>query len=208
MEKAQEILFHIEELYTENPSEEKIIQACEKNQTRYQAWVDAFNGYDLSDVLSAIDNFWEFKNSKTKPNVAQIKAILNAHKTEKTTETREGEFNALSPAIQRMESDIESGNCHHLLPVYEEAVKYILTDKLIDLVGVSEWRNMDYSKRYQTAKNNGLFDDFDMTLRGVCLKNYGKEEQFQSENDLINASGYHYSARDEIKTLASHWGLD
>lgn len=205
MEKAQEILFHIEELYTENPSEEKIIQACEKNPTRYQAWVDAFNGYDLSDVLSAIDNFWEFKNSKTKPNVAQIKAILNAHKTEKTTETREGELKALSPAIQRMESDIESGNCHHLLRVYEEAVKYILTDKLIEAIGASEYGKLSYDQKYQTAVKNGLFNDFDTTLKTVCFMLNGKEEQFQSENDLINAGGARFDLNDKIGSLASHW---
>lgn len=207
MEKAQEILFHIDELYTENPSDEKIIRACEKNPTRYQAWVDAFKDYDMSDVLLAIDNFWEFKNSKTKPNVAQIKAILNSHKAEKMSESREGEFKAVSPAIQLMQDDIKSGNCKHLLPVYEMAVKYVMTDKLVEFIGASEYANLSYGQKYQTALKNGLFDGFESTLKKVCFEKYGKETQFQSENELNNTSA-HYQLGDVSGNLAAHWRLD
>lgn len=207
MEKAQEILYHIDELYTENPSEEKIIRQSAENPIRYQAWVDAFKEYDLSDVLLAIDHFWEFKSSKTRPNVSQIKAILNSHKAEKIRVDDRPEFKAIEPASQHMEADIASGNCHHLLNVYQMAVDYILRDRLIELIGVSEWQKLRYGQKYDLAEENNLFDDFDDVLRLVCKRNFGVEEQFQSENDLINAKERR-SVTDSINTLSAHWGLD
>lgn len=83
MEKALEILKHIEELYTAEPDFAKLDRMVEQNPERVAAWAEAFRNYDLSDVLAAIDDFWQYKSSKSKPSVAQITAILVAQKAKK-----------------------------------------------------------------------------------------------------------------------------
>lgn len=90
MEKALEILYHIEELYTENPDREKLNRLAEQNPERVQAWTDAFAEYDLSDVLMAIDDFWQYKSSKSKPSVAQIKAVLTTKQVETAENSKQG----------------------------------------------------------------------------------------------------------------------
>lgn len=209
MEKAQEILFHIDELYTQKPSEEEVIRQCKENPVRYQAWVDAFKDYDLSDVLDAIDNYWEYKNNKSRPNVAQIKAILNAHKTEKAISTSDTqEFNCYAPAESLMTRDIELKRNRHLLTVYKLAVDYIIQDLLLEIMPTSEWRKMDFSQRVALAKKNGLFDRFDEALVYVCKLNYGKEYQYESEQMLENASKRAGTTFEEAtNVLANHWRM-
>lgn len=209
MEKAQEILYHIDELYTESPSEEKIVSQSLKNPVHYQAWVDAFKDYDLSDVLEAIDYFWEYKSSKSKPNVAQIKAILNAHKTEKTASTSDTpEFNCYAPAESLMTRDIELKRNRHLLTVYKLAVDYVTQDLLLEVIPNSEWRKMDFSQRVALAKKKGLFDRFDEVLVYVCKLNYGKEYQYESEQMLENAKARSGSTfEDGVNLLASQWRM-
>ena len=82
MKKALEILKHIESLYVEQPDFSKIEKMARNNPERVQAWRDAFNNYNLSDVLNAIDEFWNFKSSKSKPSVHQIRAILVSKKVD------------------------------------------------------------------------------------------------------------------------------
>lgn len=82
MEKALEILKHIEELYVVEPDFAKIERMAVNNPERLNAWQEAFAEYDLADILSATDDFWNYKSSKSKPSVAQLKAILNAKKVD------------------------------------------------------------------------------------------------------------------------------
>lgn len=207
MEKAQEILFHIDELYTQKPSEDAVLRHCEENPTRYQAWVDAFKDYDLSDVLEAIDNFWEYKNSKSKPNVAQIKAILNAHKTEKSSSASDTpEVKYFAPAESLLARDIELKRNRHLLAVYKLAVNYIIQDMLLEHIPLNEWRKMDFSERVSQARKKGLFNHFDEVLVYVCKANYGKEYQFESETMIENSKTRNNSKiEDGINILASQW---
>ena len=209
MEKAQEILYHIDELYTQKPSEEEVIRQCQENPVRYQAWVDAFKDYDLNDVLDAIDNFWEYKNNKSRPNVAQIKAILNAHKTEKSTSASDTpEINSFAPAESLMTRDIELKRNRHLLTVYKLAVDYITQEMLLELIPSSEWRKMDFSQRVALAKKKGLFNRYDEVLVKVCLDNYGKEYQFESETMIENASKRAGTTFEEAtNVLANHWRM-
>lgn len=192
MEKAQEILFHIDELYTENPSEEKIIRACQENPVRYQAWVDAFKDYDLSDVLQAIDEYWEFKNSKTKPNVAQIKAKLNARNTEKVREIAETTAQAAKGdyAWERMNADIEAGSCRNNLYVYRDAEQIVLNDWLAREIPASVWCKMSYASKLQQATEKGLLNNFDEALRQAAQKRFKRDYEFQSANDLENAKNH------------------
>ena len=209
MEKAQEILYHIDELYTQKPSEEEVIRQCQENPVRYQAWVDAFKDYDLNDVLDAIDNFWEYKNNKSRPNVAQIKAILNAHKTEKSTQSsNEPEMNYFAPAEYLMSRDIELKRNRHLLTVYKLGVNYVIQDMLLEHIPLSEWRKMDFSERVALAKKKGLFSRFDEVLVKVCLDNYGKEYQFDSETMIENAKARSGATfEDGVNVLANHWRM-
>lgn len=168
-----------------------------------EVWTEILEGYSQTDILEALKAYRKETPYDRAPNPATFKTFL--HGVEKTNSSRVSEILPISHAIQKMSSDIESGNCHHLLPVYEEAVKYILTDKLIEAIGASEYSKLSYGQKYQTAVKNGLFNDFDTTLKKVCFMLNGKEEQFQSENDLINARGAHFDLNDKIGSLASHW---
>lgn len=93
MQKALEILKHIEELYVAEPDFSKLERMAENNPERVQAWEDAFEKYDLVDVLNAVDDFWNFKSSKSKPSVAQLRAVLVSRKT-KESEEPDADFKA------------------------------------------------------------------------------------------------------------------
>ena len=211
MEKAQEILLHIDELYTENPSEEKILQLAEKNPTRYQAWVDAFKDYDLSDVLMAIDEYWEYKSSKAKPNVAQIKAILSAHKTAlvKSTEAPKAE---LPTPESLMQDDIKAGNCRNNLYVYREAYELVTQDWLAEMIPADEYNFAitHWPRNVQLAVNNGLFGRFSEAMLQAAHRRFGEDRdyEFPSKNDLLAQkvdSSHSLRMTDTVESLASHW---
>jgi len=189
MEKTQEIIWHIEELYTVKPDKDKFIKSCEENPTRYQAWEDAFKEYDLSDVLTAIDEYWEFKNSKTKPNVAQIKAKLNAKQTEKLKESSDcnevlqGDF-----AFERMNADIKAGSCHNNLYVYKDAEKIVLDDWLAREMPASIWAKMSYGSKLKQAIDKGLMNNFEEALRQSAQKRFGRDCEFEQNMKLGNVS--------------------
>lgn len=168
-----------------------------------EVWSEVLEGYSQTDILEALKAYRKNVPYDRAPNPATFKAFLG----DPVKKNGGVEFKAESPAEKMMADDLKEGNCKHLLNVYKMAVDYVLTDKLIDMVGVNEWRKMDYSCRFQTAKKNGLFDGFDETLRFVCLSAYGKETQFESENELTNAST-HYANNDFSGNLAAHWRLD
>lgn len=204
MEKTQQILFHIDELYTDSASELKTIRQSKENPARYQAWVDAFKDYDLSDILQAIDNFWEFKNSKTKPNVAQIKAILNSHRVEKAKEDSYMQLAYIPDfAITQMQKDIELGKNRHLLPVYKLAYEYAITELLLKEVPLEVWIKMSMYQKHKSAVDKGLLGNFDDLLIQTCEKHYGKKYQFPSTN-MINYTTTS-SSDNAVDYLASQW---
>lgn len=209
MEKAQEILFHIDELYTENPSEEKILQMAENNPTRYQAWVDAFKDYDLPDVLTAIDNFWEFKSSKTKPNVAQIKAILNTHKAEKLRQAAESAPKKELPSPESlMQLDIATGDCRNNLYVYREAFDICLKQFLPEVVPVDVVEHAYYPRDVQLAVENGVFGRFDEAMLMAAQRRFRRDYEFPSANDLeaMKKNGTKsVDFKQTVGNLASHW---
>lgn len=168
-----------------------------------EVWTEVLDGYSQTEILDALKEYRKNTPYDRAPNPATFKGFLQ----EKTFQSTRDEFKAIEPASQHMEADIASGNCHHLLGVYQMAVDYILKDRLIELIGVSEWQKLRYGQKYDLAEENNLFDDFDDVLRLVCKRNFGVEEQFQSENDLINAKERR-SVTESINTLSAHWGLD
>lgn len=218
MDKTQEIIFHIDELYTENPSEDKIRQMAENNPTRYQAWVDAFKDYDLPDVLTAIDNFWEFKSSKTKPNVAQIKAILNTHKAEKLKQAAESAPKKELPTPEGlMALDISTGDCRNNLYVYREAFDICLNDFLAEVVPADVLERAYYPRNVQLAVENGVFGRFNEAMIMAAQRRFGRDYELPSKNDLdaqkkagVKLDSSHSlrmteKGDDALKNLASHW---
>ena len=181
MEKALEILKHIEELYVAEPDLDKFERIAQKNPERVAAWDEAFKAYDLSDVLVAIDEFWNYKSSKSKPSVHQIKALLNVKKDltpvpEATGATRKEKY--VDYASDYMARDIKLGRNHHLLNVYQRAVSKIVNEKLLETHCLQDFRKMDYSDKCRSAMQIGLFNGFDDVLVEVCQELYGKDYQY------------------------------
>lgn len=215
MDKTQEILFHIEELYSEKPSQYKVEQMCKANPTRYQAWVDAFKDYDLPDVLAAIDNFWEFKSSKTKPNVAQVKAILTTHKAEKLKQAEALEPKREIPTPENlMSADRERGDLKYFLWDYKDAYKLVVEDWLQNVIPAGVFAVAKWPQNAKLALENGLFNRFGEALKLVAQKRYGREFAFYSDNQLKaqnknkTDSSLLPRTTDVAKSLASHWRME
>lgn len=218
MDKTQHILFHLAELYTQEPSEEKVIKACEINPTMYEMWSDAFKDYDLPDVLTAIDNFWEFKSSKTKPNVAQIKAILTSHKAEKLRQAAASAPKKELPSPENlMAQDVAAGCCRNNLYVYREAFDICLNQFLPEVVPADVAEHALYPRNVQLAVENGVFGRFDEAMLMAAQRRFGRDYEFPSANDLeaMKKNGVKldssHSLRmtekgdDAVKTLSAHW---
>ncbi len=96
-------------------------------------------------------------------------------------------------AYALMRKDIKAKKCLHLLPIYNQAVKYVIEDVLSQAMPTSDWRNLDYAERVRIAESKGLFGDFGRVLVDVCRKRTGKEYQLAPVNFVQNA------------LLAAHW---
>lgn len=194
MEKTQEILKHIFDLYSDNEhTEEDVIRWCEKNIERYNAYKLAFEDYDMLDVFRAIDGYWRYTSNKTKPTVAKLLAMLSTEKEvkkEQHYESTSGKyFNIENKYMQR---DKALGiNQEYFLADYRRAVNYILTDMLRDKIGVTEYNKLskddkvnEFSEKYALAMRNGLFNSFDEILEKLNPKEITSKGTLK---DLTNA---------------------
>ena len=195
MEKALEILYHIDELYAENPSREDVEKLAEKNPERVQAWQDAFAEYDMVDVFQAIDDYWRYNSNKTKPTVAKILATLTTNKAKRVVADESQSIKYFNPAVEFMQRDINLGKCKHTIKAYDRAVDYIINELLLDEVPVSEHGKMDFSTKVANAKDKGLFANFDDILEQLATTGEVKTQ---------NVSGF--AAAGAI--LAGHWGVE
>ena len=211
MQKAQEILKHIDELYLVKVDLQKIEKIPETNPTQYQAWVEAFEEYDLSDVLFAIDEFWQYKSNKTRPNVAQIRAILNAKKAEKVKKAETQAVKAELPTPESlMQDDIKAGNCRNNLYVYREAYELVTQDWLAEMIPADEYNFAitHWPRNVQLAVNNGLFGRFSEAMLQAAHRRFGEDRdyEFPSANDLAAQKGDAPVAMGDVAgSLASHW---
>ena len=226
MEKALEILKHIEELYVEDPDFSKIEKMAYANPERVNAWVEAFKNYDLSDVLTAVDEYWRYTSNKSKPTVAKLEAMLNAKKVAASDDSLRGrifkcadelgeKFGAEARerylnnarkywpdvdftdngwqepfilgcdknkvtdyATKFMQRDIALNRCHHLLPMYEKAVRYVAEEMLSREIPEDVWRKIDFTRRCEKAMELGLFNEFDDVLVSICQHYNQKDYQF------------------------------
>lgn len=199
MEKSLEILQHLHELYSENPNEEYARKYAERNPEKLAAWDAAFKAYDLSDVLQAIDEYWNFKNNKTSPRVAQILAILNSKK-----EVEKDSFSVDVQASRFDESNwwywvgidlaralmIRGGN-KNLRFWYKKAVDAIFAERVDRLPEVRFW---DYGRKVRECFERGFFDDVD-----EIAENIRQREIFGKENAMP------VSVKESGNWLASHW---
>lgn len=199
MEKELEILKHINELYVGDTTDEEIIRFAEKNTEKVAAWKAAFVKYDLVDVLQAVDEYWNFKNNKTSPRVAQILAILNSKK-----EVEKDSFSVDAQASRFDESNwrywvgidlaralmIRGGN-KNLRFWYKKAVDAILAERVDRLPEARFW---DYGRKVKECFERGFFDDVD-----EIAENTRQQEIFGKGNAMPS------SVKESGNWLASHW---
>ena len=199
MEKELEILKHINELYVGDTTDEEIIRFAEKNTEKVAAWKAAFAKYDLADVLQVVDEYWNFKNNKTSPRVAQILAILNSKK-----EVEKDSFSVDAQASRFDESNwrywvgidlaralmIRGGN-KNLRFWYKKAVDAILAERVDRLPEARFW---DYDRKVKECFELGFFDDVD-----EIAENIRQHEIFGKENAMP------VSVKESGNWLASHW---
>lgn len=207
MEKALEILKHIEELYVVEPDFGKIERMAQNNPERVKAWQDAFDDYDVTDVLLAIDNFWNYQTSKSRPSVAQIKAKLNAVNAERKKKNADY-IPMTDPAVAYMQRDIKLGRCRHLLPVYQAAVRYIAEDILAQEIPVTEWQRMSFAERCEAAMKRGLFNRFDEVLVLISRRDNGKDYQFESGSQIVRRYDVKSAIKQGISQVAAHFRTD
>lgn len=199
MEKELEILKHINELYVGDTTDEEIIRFAEKNTEKVAAWKAAFAKYDLADVLQVVDEYWNFKNNKTSPRVAQILAILNSKR-----EVEKDSFSVDAQASRFDESNwrywvgidlaralmIRGGN-KNLRFWYKKAVDAILAERVDRLPEARFW---DYGRKVKECFERGFFDDVD-----EVAENIRQREIFGKENAMLA------SVKESGNWLASHW---
>jgi hypothetical protein len=199
MEKELEILKHINELYVGDTTDEEIIRFAEKNTEKVAAWKAAFAKYDLADVLQVVDEYWNFKNNKTSPRVAQILAILNSKK-----EVEKDSFSVDAQASRFDESNwrywvgidlaralmIRGGN-KNLRFWYQKAVDAILAERVDRQPEARFW---DYGRKVKECFERGFFDDVD-----EIAENIRQREIFGKGNAMPS------SVKESGNWLASHW---
>ena len=166
MEKTQEILKHLFDLYHEKVWDEKdIINWCYKNPERYNAYQKAFKNIEQEVAVHAIDNYWRYQSNKTQPTIAKLlESIFKDAKKDQKQEVKRY-YNLASDYMTR---DIALGRCKHLISDYNRAVNYIIEDLLSKEMPISEWVKLDYSQKIEQAFKKELFGQFDDILEMVC----------------------------------------
>lgn len=167
MIKELEILKLIEALYGKERTDEEIESLAAQYPTRVQAWKEAFEEYPLYEVQTAINHFYVKKSSKTRPNIAQIKAILIENGASKEFEVKNEKI-IPSIGIQYCEQDKQEGNMRWFVPDYIEVEKLIRQDYF-------PWVYNIYKP---------TIDEFHRCLEEYCEKYHGKKFRFYSDNDI------------------------
>ena len=174
MQKSLEILKHIHELYTGDVTDEAMQHFAEKNSEKVNAWQEAFENFDLADVLRMVDEFWTHKSNRTAPRVAQILAMLNADKDvrkvyEKPAEEEPKEIRADShafwetdPALAYYLRDVETKPSKevHALLFYRWALNDIIVE-MVDTLPRAD--KMSFGQKVAIVRRNGW--DADITER-------------------------------------------
>lgn len=185
MEKEYEIMKQIYELYSGDITDSDFLKHCENQKSKSEAWKQAFKEYPLDEVKKAISFYYTNKSSTTRPNIAQIKAILSANNAhyeqpkEETKEVYEPDYD-----IKYFDEDVNNGNCHHNRYYYTEALEMI--------------RKHEYP--FVADIQHPTHNEMITVIKHICESRTKKKHEFLSRNDLIEL-GYdmnrHYST-DEL----------
>lgn len=166
MEKTQEILKHLFNLYHEKEWNEKdVINWCHKNPERYNAWNKAFKNIEQEVAVHAIDTYWTYHSNKSQPTVARLLAIICKSNNNGQKHKTKRYYNLAEDYMSR---DIALGRCKHLIGDYNRAVNYIIEDLLSKEMPISEWVKLDYSQKIEQALKKELFGQFDEILEMLC----------------------------------------
>ena len=156
-----------------------------------EVWTEILEGYSQTDILEALKSYRKNVPYNVAPTPAAFRPFL--HHEEKTTGATVAEEAKADFAWQRMDEDIEKGKCNWNMPTYRMAERIVLEEWLSKEMPVDLWQRMDYYGRVKQAKEKGLFDRFDDALVEASRRKFGKDYQFESENDIKsarNAAGY------------------
>jgi hypothetical protein len=179
-EKSRRIIRKVAELYSfgnERKTVEEVTQInYEKLLDKEEEWDKAFECYDISDVLQAVDNFWRYKSDKNRPSVSQILAFLSTEKDVEKKVVNEGgvevkNFNIETELFLR---DKACGRQKYPMHIYKRAVNKIMKDlmdmwcKENDFSFEDDNEAIERGKRYRKAIELGYFDEFDNILDKVA----------------------------------------
>lgn len=179
MEKGLEILKHINELYKGDVSDEEMLRFAEKNSEIVNSWQEAFQNYELEDVLRIVDEYWTHKSNKTAPRVAQLLAMLNSDKDVKRVYSHVEEpieikadshtFWESDPALSYYLRDVETKPSEevHALLFYRWALNDIITEMVDTLPNADK---MNFGQKVAIVRRNGW--DADITDR---VEQYARE---------------------------------
>lgn len=171
LSKELEILRHLEELYKQDVTEEEFLEEMKGKEVQTSAWKKAFEDYDLSDVLQAIDEYFAKKNNRTPPRIPQIEALLRSNGVKKEEHIEPtGEVYQPEYDYRYMHEDVLSGNCHHNLYYYTAALKKIRAGEYPLIEDI------------QHPKHNEMLE----VVEEICEQRTGKKYEFLSKNDLIS----------------------
>lgn len=200
MEKGLEILKHINELYKGDVSDEEMLRFAEKNSEIVNSWQEAFQNYELEDVLRIVDEYWTHKSNKTAPRVAQLLAMLNSDKDVKRVyphveepieiKTDSSTFWNTDPAMAYYLRDVETKPSEevHALLFYRWALNDIIAEMVDTLPNADK---MNFGQKVAIVRRN--YWDADITDR---VEQYAR--------GAVKSSG---SLQDMANTLASHWRM-
>lgn len=168
LSKELEILKQIEELYHGDISEDEFLQACQGQEKKIEAWREAFAEYPLYEVSKAINHFYVKKSSKTRPNIAQLMAILQETNATKELEEIKTEKVELPFWLKYQQQDRETGDMSWLVPHYQ------IVGTLI---------SQDYFPWVQNIYNPS-YEDFREAMKRWSFETYGREYFVESDNQF------------------------
>lgn len=134
------------------------------NEYQSQEWQKILSPLNVEDIISTLKS-WVKKSPKYPPTPQKFQNHL---KFTSKPQTMTKQYLPFSPESYLMRQDIENNRCKHFYPTYCNAVRYLLNVKLKTFYKNDEFKNFNYSKRYQLAVERGLFADFDQTLDFVA----------------------------------------
>lgn len=68
---------YLADMYSEKDvTEEDIKKLLEQYPERAKLWEDEFKDFETEEVITAIRDYWKYKDSKVKPKIVHIKAMM------------------------------------------------------------------------------------------------------------------------------------